>query len=1050
MNTKATSRTKKRPLRVLCALLATLMVLALCPVMALEPATPSYDVWDGIVAGTDKTVPELMATSGQLTITEDVSEHLEKIQDKSGSRFGFAVHTAEGFGLLCVLTNKPNNFVVKGINTTPTTVEAIMGGFTGKIAITNDLYLNDPTKPTSEWTNRVLPLWANNVPQMGSGNLVDGQGNMIYGWYVHEENVRATEQRGWGFIGNAIINGTFTVKNLALVNAVLSLPNMVNAGATFLLGGMVGNVVQPSATGGSKLTIKNCAVSITMNVGYTTAGDLSFSNHHAAIMAGGLFSTSEWNKYYDTSTRKYTNATAGTHEVYDCIVSLAFNGQKAEGGVGNAYCGAIQAGQWNGHSRIRNILIVDTTLSGTETTNTAMHNTQVWNIGWDGPCYGIWSTGKLHENLISHTNMQGKVSNRENVNRYDILQNPNYLKEKMALTFEGSGKTFTPFTTWTQEANCFPVPGVFADNSDVSKFMSELTTSKRDAMYRQELAAGGTSTITSADDFVVYANMAAEMGAVGRIILTNDLDMTGKTIPTFAELALLDGRGHIISNLTMNRTITNADSDRVGGLADLLGEKATANSNLGGVMKDVAFVNYNMTIDATARTTDYYVGGLFGTATSNLNGTAISEIKNVYIKGNLKVNGSAVGTYGGILGTFGGIGATANTALCRNASFENCIFVGTASAPRAVAPFMETIVEGAAGNALGSPISRPNAGVSTITRDHRQIKLTNCYSLIYNLDANGDFGTWTPALGYNVGLHQMALRNTYQAGVAEATHIAHVDGAAGYTTVVDDEGKSLWYLDCFNVGNIDAEGNATIKDALSGDQFYLDQFVGLAQDNAMVFSNPSEWIYFADGTPIPKVFGENAQALSVSSNLDDITASMEEAVESITVNGNGLFIRNDGAIQIRFDANAVIAEYALDKVAVSNYGVVILPKILLDKAGATELNALMEGAFLATGTPDADGNFSAYTAVLPDYVLDGTNLIDARELEFVAVACFSYKQYAHDEATYFYSELATVKAVDVANLIVAAGTEQDIVIDAIVSAFEGCEGFEAPTTAPIE
>jgi hypothetical protein len=1054
MNTKATSRTQKRPLRVICAMLAVLMVLALCPVMALDAATPSYDVWDGIVAGTDKTVPELMASNETLTITEDVSEHLEKISDKSGARFGFAVHTAEGFALLSVLTNKPNQFIVEGINTEATTVEAILGQLTGKIVITDDLYLNDPTVAPAQWTNRVLPLWANSIPQMGSGNLLDGQGNMIYGWYVNEENVRATEQRGWGLIGNVMLNGTFTVKSLAMVNAVLSLPNASNkneAGkkATFMCGGLVGNIVQPSTAGGSKLVIKDCAVSIQMNIGYDVGGDLSFGSA-PAVMAGGLYSTSEWGKTYDASSGTYANATRGTHEAYDCIISFEFNGQKAQGGNGNAYCGAIQGGQWSGSCRIRNILIVDTALSGTATTNTAMHDTQVWSIGWDGPCYGIWSTGKLHTNLIDHVNMQGKVSNRQNVNRYDMLQNPNYLEEEMALTFEGSGKKFTPFTTWIQEANCFPVPGAFAENPDVSAFMCVLSEDKKEVMYQNELNDGMISTITSADDLVKYANFAEALAKPGRIDLRNDIDMTGKTMPTFDQLALLRGNGHIISNLTINRTVTNADTDKIGGFADLLGEKVTNTNFLGGVMEDVAFVNYNLTVDATARTTNYYVGGLFGTATSNLAGSSVSTIQNVYLNGNLKVNGSAVGTYGGILGTFGGVGATSNTALCRNASFENCIFVGTASAPRAVAPFMETILEAVAGNALGSPISRPTDGVSTITKEHRQIKLTNCYSLIYNLDANGDFESWAPALGYNAGLHQLALRNTYQAGLAEAAHVAHADGAHGYTTVVDENGKSLWYLDCFNVGNIDADGLATIPDALSGDKFYLDQFVGLAEDNAMAFSNPEEWLYFADGTPIPAVFGDNAQALSISANLDDITAAMEAAVEDVTLEGAGLFLYENGAIQIRFDANAIVSELGLGKVAEYNYGVVILPKLLLDKAGATTLDVTSAGAFLATGTPDANGSYSVYTAILPDYVLDGANLIDAREMEFVAVAYFSYKQYAHDEAICFYSDLLTISAVEVANLAIADGNESDEVENAIVGAFEDCASFVAPQPAPVE
>ncbi len=1053
MNTNATTRTKKRPVRLICAVLAILMVLALCPVVAAEPSTnPTYDVWDGKVAGTDKTVPELVESDDVLTITEDVSASLEKIHDHTGSRFGFRVKDAAGFALLVVMTNKPNAFIVEGINTEATTVEGIMGSLTGKIEFAADIYLNDPNTPKDQWTNLVLPMWVNNIPTMGTGSLMDGKGHMIYGWKVDVEGVRATEQRGWGLIGNMQIASSYTIKNLAMVDAVMDVQASNKSAdgtkkATLLAGGLVGNLLQASTAGGANLEISGCAVAIEMNIGYDSAGtasELSFGGGAPAVMAGGLYSTAEWAKHYNTDTGAYQNVSSrGMPTASDCIVSLKVNATKASGGSGNVYCGAVMGGQWSSSSRMHNILIVDTAFSGTSTTNTAIHDSQVWNIGWDGPCYGIWSNGSLagNLNLITNQYLYGKVANREGIDRWDILDNPTYLATEMQKEVTGSGKTFKPFTEWTQAANCYPVPNSFAENADVAKLMSVLDDAEQEFIYTAELKAGRTTNISKAEDLVTYANLANTLGKPARINLNANIDMTGLVMPTLKALVYLDGRGHVISNMTINRTLTSADKGQLGMLADALSTSLSSLWDMG-TIKNVAFVNYNATMDATAATQEYLVGGLFGGHGTN------SVVENVYVQGNIKLNGSTVGSNGGRMGVFGA--ALYNWYGDIGITFNNCVFVGTASGPRAVAPYIEVLGNS---NTDWTAVYQASANYAdklelVAAKEKRLIKINNCYTMSYQVDAEGNFAGWNGLVGNGIGNQAWRMQNVYQSGLTQGHHVHHPNSAAGYANVVDANGNSLWYLDCFNVGTVAPGGQATITAPLGGanSPYYLDEFIGVAADNAMVFSNPSEWLYFADGTPIPAVFGDNARALSITIDLDDMSAVVNAAVTQLEITGSAIALEQ--IAQLRFDAKVTADEAVMDKIASYSYGILIMPKLLMEQNGLATLTADAEGVLnIEVASSDTvDGVFSGATGRIPTYVFDGATQIDGRDLEFVAVPYFAYKQYAHEDATYIYGEtVVTMSCVEVANQLVADPDTDALVVEQIVALYADLATFVAPS-----
>ncbi len=1047
MKTTKVTSTNHRVSRVLCMVLAILMVLAICPVMALDgdPAVavkPTYEVWDGKVAGTDKTVMELVASPDVLTITEDVSADLQRVVDKSGTRFGFQVNTAAGFALLSVMTNKPNGFIINGINEELTTADALLGTLTGKISIANNIYLNDPNLPQDQWQNLVLPLWANNVGCMPTGSIFDGQGYMIYGWKVDVSDVDVSQQRGWGLLGNINISGTFIIKNVALIDAMMNV-NAINNGKTLLVGGLAAAVTDAGEKGGSKLSIKNCAVSLTFDGTTTGDGDISFGGNQP-IIAGGLYATPLFTQHYDPATKEYKSAKLATPQIDDCIVSLDYKPLSGR-------AGSTIGGLWGGIGlHMRNVLTVDTLISGDLSLPSNLRDANGWEIGWDGTSYGLWSTTKLSPKNFKAdtTTVYGAVSNREWVSSAALMCE-GFLKEEMQQTFtyvpnSWTTKVFTPYLNWSQVGNTYPVPTVFAENTDVARFLTMQSARE----------------IYTADELIAYAIEANANGEAAALRLMNDLDMTGKTWVPFDNLALFDGQGHTVSNLKIERTF---DADAVvGGIADNLAKKTLTDAEsktaivdyAKGILRSVAFVNYDATFTFTAGTPR--VGALIGTHNEQ------SIISNVYVSGKttLTTADGTVSEASAGLATFAAV-SHGQDGFSDELFIENCVYVGEANAPTYEGAVALTLYTGVYDAGWTNPAKdlydKQDAATGyQVLANTQQITIKDCYTVLTTPTTAGN-----TALGAGMGA-VMKLENVY------ATNLGQGEAFFGlnYEKLVDlalidkvaaVNGNGHWAADV-KTRELEQASAAhyaminVIENAPANNTFYkVKEFSGEASENAMTFSNEDDWTFFADGTPVQSIFADNAAALSIPADFDSIDEFMQESVATLTINGASL--RVDGKFpELRFESSVDVAQAAKDKVATYRYGVLILPKVLMEQQGLETITADTEGVFnvvVEESGVSAEGKFLACTGQIPTYIHDGETVYDGREVEFVAVAYFAYKEGAkQDDFLYIYSDAIVRSCVGIANEVCAEGTTESIdVVNKIIEKYQDLDSFTGAQVA---
>ncbi len=1045
MKTTNTTRANHRVSRVLCMVLAILMVLAICPVMAADPlptvaTKPTYDVWDGKVAGTDKTVMELVESPDVLTITEDVSADLQKVSDRSGTRFGFQVNTAAGFALLSVMTNKPNAFIINGINEELTTADALLGTLTGKIAIANNIYLNDPNLPQDQWQNLVLPLWANNVGCMPTGSIFDGQGNMIYGWKVDVENIDVSQQRGWGLLGNINISGTFIIKNVALIDAMLEV-DAINNGKTLLVGGLAAAVTDAGAKGGSKLSIKDCAVSLTFNGTASGAGDIDFGGKQP-IMAGGLYATPLFTKHYDAETNEYKAANLATPQIDDCIVSLDYKPK-----TGRA--GSIIGGVWGGIGlHMRNVLTVDTLISGDLSLPSNLRDANGWEIGWDGTSYGLWSTTKLcPDNFKADTTtVYGAVSNREWVSSADLMSE-GFLKNEMQQTFtyvpnSWTTKVFTPYLNWSQVGNTYPVPTVFAANTEVARL----------------LTIQNVKEIYTADELIAYATECNATGVAAALRLMNDLDMTGKTWVPFTNLALFDGQGHTVSNLKIERTF---DEDAVaGGIADNLAKKTLTDSEsktgiveyAKGVLCNVAFLNYDCTFTFTAGTPR--VGALIGTHNEQ------SDIKNVYVSGKttLTTTDGTVGAASAGLATFAAV-SYGQDGFSDEITIQNCVYVGEANAPTYNGTPALTLYTGVYDAGWTNPAKdlynkKDEATGFQALVNGQQITIKDCYTVLTTPTTAGQ-----TELAAGMGA-VMKLENVYATNLGKDVAFAGLN----YENLVDlslvDMAPALndnsHYAADVKTKDLEKANaahyaliNANLTDPRNATFYKVVEFSGEAADNAMTFSDETAWIYFADGTPVPAVFGDQAAALSVPADFDSIDEFMAASVTELKLNGAAL--RVDGKMpELRFETSVAVDAQAKDLVHSYHYGVLILPKVLMEQQGLETIDADTDNVFnvIVEESKVSEGKYLACTGQIPTYIYDGESIVDGREMEFVVVSYFAYKEAANQpDFIYIYSDAIVRSCVGVANDVCAEGTTESAdVVNKVVAAYQDLESF---TGAPI-
>ncbi len=1016
--------------RFLSAVLAILMVVAICPVIALAATAPESNiptVWDGTAlrwdeeAGDYATISDIPAyiLSGATyeidvdTMAEEgltLTPYTNPADNKT--TYAMTISSESGFAMFVLLSNCPFT-IIGGAQDGADLVGAAGSGLLDLIngqavTLAADLNLGN---------QKIAPIfWAVHSQSTWYTFIFDGAGHAIYNWNV-TQSISSNAYTNIGFIGY-YKGQSLKVQNLALMNQTINISTTSAITNTTDIGGIVGGMWDCAQVSYSGLTVSDVIVDLDAN--------LSLAN------------TKNYGDWWITPPGEGNQAFSGM------VGGIA--GQLARRPL-NIYSG------WGP----KNVSITNTSIIMNGTTNSAP--TTVSGITYAANTNAATSDPKptwtLDDitvlfsqsgpaKLVSSTNGAALPANDAHTIG-DIFANVPSTIITGAGVLEAQPYDLADDTFWTANsanvdgmtklASAYPFSEVFAANAAVVADMTargESDLENKDALIEQALTnqikGGAMVEVGDADTLVRVATIANAAGVALSIKLTANIDMTGKTMPVIAKLKDLEGQGYVISNLTQNVLYTGT----TGGFC----------TTLTGNIKDVAFVNYNVAF-CTANpdtATQYNVGGLFGQKLAG--DTVETYITNVYMEGTLAITGTTsgntrIGYFAAAHENWVGHGATGVT-------IDNCVFVGQVKG--GTANFFGGYFGEAAANDWNSPLSAADGnGKYTIARPHRQIKINNCYAIPYTVDAGTGAVTLAGHVGNNIGTHAVALQNCYQPGLTAAHHLQH-GGAVGYENVVDANGNSLWYLDCFNVGDV-ANGK-TIEMTWNGpDAVYsLKQFQGLAADNAMQFSNEGDWLFFADGTPIPAVFGANADALSVKS-ID----ALAEKDAPINFMGAQLRVDKEG---IRFVAEFDVDRYA--EIAAGNgytveYGFLILPTVAITTYGqelvygndlALKIATSNADQLLAEGdarlngiAPATEGNkiMLAVMKGIPAEVLKSNT-----SFTVVPYIAFVY----NGGAAVIYGTAKEYNGVALANLACAAGSIEDpATIAAIKELFNGVEGF---------
>ncbi len=1006
--------------RLLSAVLAILMVVAICPVIALAAVPGSITTaWDGkveqyiadlddyteitdipafILSGADYVIDvETMAAAG-LALTEVVNPDNGKIT------YAMTISSEKGFAMFVLLSNCPFTIVggaSDGTDLTGAAGSGLLDLINGQpVTLATDLNLdNQPIAPIF-WKGHTATTWYSFT--------FDGAGHAIYNWNV-TQTITANAYGGIGFIGN-YKGEALTVKSLALMNQTL---NITTSGTTEMLsiGGILGGMF---GLGAGKLAVSDVIVD----------SNITFKTHNTA-----------WN--------------GGAGPWLDGWVTPALIGGIA-GQLAFRPCNT-----WGGAVGLNDISITNANVMLNTNTNTQ------WSEAAGVTTRAVGTAKMVMDDITIQYNSTGTApeAGKENL-RSSVMTKALPTGEGTSATdiwtdipstvvtgdtiLSAQGYDLADDAFWTAKATGFdgmtklekayPFSEVFANNEAIVEDMTargESDITNRDALLEQalinEIKGGAMVEIDSADKLVKVATLANDNNAALSMKLTANIDMTGKVMPVITKLKDFDGQGFVISNLTQNVVYTGT----TGGFC----------ATLTGDVKDVAFVNYNVTFctaDPSAAT-EYSVGGLFG---QKLKADKVETyITNVYMEGSLAITGTTkgntrIGYFAAPHQSWVGHGATGIT-------MDNCIFVGQVKG--GVANFFAGYFGGAAGSWDSAVTAADGNGKYTLTKEYRQIKLNNCYAIPYTVDAGTGVASLVGHVGNNIGSFALAMKNCYQPGLT-ASHQLNHGGAIGYEDVIDAEGNSLWYLDCFNVGDV-ANGK-TMETSWNGPDaaFSLKQFQGLAADNAMQFSNEADWLFFADGTPIPAVFGDNAEALSVKS-ID----TLAEKDAPINFMGAQLRVDKEG---IRFVAEFDVERYA--EIAAGDgytveYGFLVLPTVAITTYGQELVYENDLALKIATSNADqllAEGD-ARLNGIVP--ATEGNKImlavmkgIPAEVLKSnTSFTVVPYIAFVYDTgAAVIYGAEKEYNGVALANLACAAGSvEAPETIAAIKELFAGVEGF---------
>ncbi len=310
----------KTKTRILSAVLAILMILAVCPVLSLSAAAPT--AWDGKVAGTDMTFAELKALTTKPTVTAaDVKDDFDFT---SGT---MTIKTAAGLALWAAMSS--------GLVNDSGATKGRGGVFWGAtITIANDIDLNN-----KEW----VPINTGN----SSGTVkytLDGAGHTISGMSING-TVASDSTGDFGLIANVFGNDAVTIKNLALMNSTINVDNQ----GTAYIGGLVGR-----ATGSKTFTMSNCVVDVDITTTVNSdSKSIDYCGGRAAAI-GGVAGIA------DTKNAVFQNV----------LVSGAITTTQTKGG---AIASGLASVFYNGNATLKNIFS-NVTLSGASNGATITHD----------------------------------------------------------------------------------------------------------------------------------------------------------------------------------------------------------------------------------------------------------------------------------------------------------------------------------------------------------------------------------------------------------------------------------------------------------------------------------------------------------------------------------------------------------------------------------------------------------------------------------------------------------------------------------------------------
>ncbi len=1008
--------------RLLSAVLAILMVVAICPVIALAAVPGSITTaWDGkveqyiadlddyteitdipafILSGADYVIDvETMAAAG-LALTEVVNPDNGKIT------YAMTISSEKGFAMFVLLSNCPFTIVggaSDGTDLTGAAGSGLLDLINGQpVTLAADLNLdNQPIAPIF-WKGQTQSTWYTFT--------FDGAGHAIYNWNV-TQTITSNAYTEIGFVG--FYKGqSLTVKNLALMNQTIAITTTDAVTSTVEVGGIVGGMFDCAQQSYSGLTVSDVIVDLDASVTLpktTSYGDWWVGGVTNPALVGGIAGQlgrrpidiyNGWGPKNVTITNTNIIMNGTTNTQYSVVAGIT-------------YCANTNKVDTDPKpSTTLDDITILFTQSGPAKTVSSTYAAALANNDAN-------TVGDIFVNVPSTTVTGDSVVDAQG---YDLAEDAFWTAN--SANVDGM----------TKLEKAYPFSEVFANNEAIVEDMTargESDITNRDALLEQalinEIKGGAMVEIDSADKLVKVATLANDNNAALSMKLTANIDMTGKVMPVITKLKDFDGQGFVISNLTQNVVYTGT----TGGFC----------ATLTGDVKDVAFVNYNVTFctaDPSAAT-EYSVGGLFG---QKLKADKVETyITNVYMEGSLAITGTTkgntrIGYFAAPHQSWVGHGATGIT-------MDNCIFVGQVKG--GVANFFAGYFGGAAGSWDSAVTAADGNGKYTLTKEYRQIKLNNCYAIPYTVDAGTGVASLVGHVGNNIGSFALAMKNCYQPGLT-ASHQLNHGGAIGYEDVIDAEGNSLWYLDCFNVGDV-ANGK-TMETSWNGPDaaFSLKQFQGLAADNAMQFSNEADWLFFADGTPIPAVFGDNAEALSVKS-ID----TLAEKDAPINFMGAQLRVDKEG---IRFVAEFDVERYA--EIAAGDgytveYGFLVLPTVAITTYGQELVYENDLALKIATSNADqllAEGD-ARLNGIVP--ATEGNKImlavmkgIPAEVLKSnTSFTVVPYIAFVYDTgAAVIYGAEKEYNGVALANLACAAGSvEAPETIAAIKELFAGVEGF---------